>query len=157
MAAKPLDNNIYVWHANIKGPAGTPYSGGVFHLEINFPMSYPHAPPEIKLLTPVPHPNVIGDSVCLDMTQPVRQEGRGWTSAYSVQSVLLQLQSFLFEKHREEETIGHKNLVSKAIEDANEYKCKNRFCRHGGRLSAWPAFNSHEEDVAQFVEMDSEN
>jgi len=26
-----------VWHAHIKGPAGTPYEGGHFELLINFP------------------------------------------------------------------------------------------------------------------------
>ncbi len=31
VTARPLENNLYVWHANIRGPEGTLYEGGVFH------------------------------------------------------------------------------------------------------------------------------
>jgi ubiquitin-protein ligase len=34
VAAAPEENNMKVWHANLKGPEGTPYKGGVFHLTI---------------------------------------------------------------------------------------------------------------------------
>lgn len=99
VTARPLENTLYTWHANIRGPVQTPYEGGVFHLELNFPKSYPNHPPTIRLLTNVPHPNVFGNYICLDMAQQYEvrnEEGAGWTSAYSVQSVLTQLQSFLF-------------------------------------------------------------
>lgn len=53
----------------------------------------------MTLFTELPHPNVMGNTVCLDMLQPTKGgEGTGWSSAYSIQSVLLQLQSFLFEE-----------------------------------------------------------
>ena len=60
------------WHANIRGPENTPYHGAVFHLEIKFPDNYPHNPPSVTLLTPLPeHPNVFnnGTTLCLDMLQ----------------------------------------------------------------------------------------
>ncbi|XP_051912498.1 ubiquitin-conjugating enzyme E2 1-like [Hippocampus zosterae] len=136
VAAKPLDDNIFKWHANIKGPEGTPYEGGIFHLEIEFPQSYPHAPPKITLFTTLPHPN-------------------GWSSAYSVQSVLIQLQSFLFEESLEKDTSEYQKQVKLAIKNANEYKCGNRHCRHGGRLAAWPTFNPKEADLQEFIEMES--
>ena len=46
------------------------------------------------------HPNVYGDEdcfICLDMLRRYEkaEPNKGWTSAYTVQSVLLQLQSFL--------------------------------------------------------------
>lgn len=99
VTARPLESDLFTWHANIRGPEGTLYEGGVFHLELKFPMSYPNHPPTIRLLTPIPHPNVFGGYICLDMLQNYEarnEEGAGWTSAYSVQSVLTQLQSFLF-------------------------------------------------------------
>jgi len=37
VSAAPLDDSIFTWHANIRGPAGTAYEGGVFHMQINFP------------------------------------------------------------------------------------------------------------------------
>jgi len=65
--ARPLDNDMFTWHAVIRGPPGTPYNGGVYHLELNFTELYPLSPPSITLLTPFTHPNVIGGTICLDM------------------------------------------------------------------------------------------
>jgi ubiquitin-protein ligase len=99
VTARPLDNDFFTWHANIRGPEKTLYEGGVFHLEMKFPLSYPNHPPTIRLFNNVPHPNVFGNFICLDMLQQEvtrNEEGAGWSSAYSVQSVLTQLQSFLF-------------------------------------------------------------
>lgn len=68
VSARPLSNSLYTWHANLRGPEGTPFEGGVFHLEITFPQDYPVSPPTIRLFTPLPHPNVLSEtSVCLDI------------------------------------------------------------------------------------------
>lgn len=67
MTARPIEKDLFTWCANIKGPEGTPYEGGVFHLVINIPESYPHNPPSITLKTCIPHPNVFGTILCLDM------------------------------------------------------------------------------------------
>jgi len=40
--ARPMENDLFTWHANIKGPVGTIYEGGVFHFEFIIPESYPH-------------------------------------------------------------------------------------------------------------------
>lgn len=68
---------------------------------MKFPLTYPHHPPTITIYTKIPHPNVFDSYICLDMIKQngQREEGQGWTSAYSVQSVLTQLQSFLFEEN----------------------------------------------------------
>ena len=99
VTARPLESDLFTWHANIRGPENTPYAGGIFHLELKFPMSYPNHPPTVRLFSHLVHPNVFNNYICLDMLQlyDVRgEEGAGWSSAYSVQSVLTQLQSFLF-------------------------------------------------------------
>lgn len=67
VSAAPLDDNFFVWHANLRGPEQSAYYGGVFHLSIAFPQNYPLSPPTISLKTEVPHPNVFGRSLCLDM------------------------------------------------------------------------------------------
>jgi len=102
VAAAPLEKNLFCWHANIKGPEDTPWHRGIFHMVLNFPTTYPIDPPSITLCTRMEHPNVIGNSICLDMLQRTEsmedvEEYTGWSSAYTVQSILIQLQAFLFE------------------------------------------------------------
>jgi len=49
------------------GLPGTPYAGGIFHMQLNFPPDYPNRPPTVTLLTPLPHPHVIGDRICMNL------------------------------------------------------------------------------------------
>lgn len=75
VSARPLSSSLYIWHANIRGPEGTNFEGGVFHLEINFPMDYPCSPPTLKLFTPIPHPNVLDETnICLDILDPKQKQ-----------------------------------------------------------------------------------
>jgi ubiquitin-protein ligase len=67
VSARPLSSSLYVWHGNLRGPEGTAYEGGVFHFEITFPTNYPVSPPTITPFTQIPHPNVIGGTICLDL------------------------------------------------------------------------------------------
>lgn len=75
-------------------------------------------PPSVKVLTPIPHPHVHDDRVCLDLLSDYKGYFRralssssingtqtGWSPAYSVLSVLLQLQAFLLELDDEEEVL----------------------------------------------------
>ena len=47
----PDPKNIFKWKISMLGPADTPYAGGVFILEANFPDTYPKDGPKIKFLT----------------------------------------------------------------------------------------------------------
>jgi ubiquitin-protein ligase len=149
VVALPLEKDLFVWHCNIRGPKGTPYEGGVFHLVLNFPASYPYDPPKVTVCTTLQHPNVIGSSLCLDMLQPGDEQEKyiGWSSAYSVQSILIQLQAFLFE---ESPTIRVEDC-RKAVETANVYTCPT--CKHKP-LRSWPPFPSYEQE--SFVLLKSE-
>jgi ubiquitin-conjugating enzyme E2 D/E len=143
VTARPLETDLFTWHANIRGPEETPYAGGVFHLELKFPQSYPNHPPTIRIFNNIPHPNVFGGYICLDILQQVdakAEEGGGWTSAYSVQSILTQLQSFLFEETLTGSKEKTEMEIKKAVKDANSFKCNG--CKHGGKLSLWPPFNN---------------
>jgi len=66
------------------GPAGTPYSGGLYLLAISIPSDYPLTPPSIKFLTKIFHPNVHFDSgdICLDILK------KEWSPAWSLQASL---------------------------------------------------------------------
>ena len=51
------EDDMFVWEALIQGPEGTPFEGGVFPAELRFPKDYPLAPPKMKFVTEMWHPN----------------------------------------------------------------------------------------------------
>ncbi|KAJ7197240.1 ubiquitin-conjugating enzyme/RWD-like protein [Mycena pura] len=87
------DGNLFEWVGTIEGPAETIYAGLSFRISISFPANYPYVAPTIKFDTPCFHPNVDINSgaICLDILQDK------WSAVYSVQTILLSLQSLLGE------------------------------------------------------------
>jgi hypothetical protein len=58
------EEDLLYWEALIQGPEGTPFEGGVFPAELKFPKDYPLAPPSMRFLGEVWHPNGPLRSVC---------------------------------------------------------------------------------------------
>jgi hypothetical protein len=62
--------NIFEWHFTVRGPADTPFAGGIYHGRIILPAEYPFKPPSIIFLT------VCGRVVALPSAQLVANEAR---------------------------------------------------------------------------------
>jgi ubiquitin-conjugating enzyme E2 Z len=102
-----VDNGIYYVHddedllkgyAMIVGPSETPYFGGFYFFEFNYPYDYPHSPPGVKYMTNGDNirfnPNLyVNGKVCISLLNTWR--GEQWTSCQSISTVLLNLCTLL--------------------------------------------------------------
>lgn len=90
------------WCSTIIGPDESPYSGGVFNLDIRFPPDYPYNPPKVCAMamysnplqilfrTRIYHCNISAKGeICLDILKDK------WSPALTVSNVLLSISSLL--------------------------------------------------------------
>ena len=58
-SAGPITKKDYKhWCACFIGPINTPYQGGLFYIEMKFSDNYPDDAPEVRMRTPIYHPNI---------------------------------------------------------------------------------------------------
>merc|ERR1719392_584284 len=89
--ADTIDGDLTHWRGKVKGPAGTPYEGGVFNIDIEIPADYPYNPPKMKFDTKIWHPNISSQTgaICLDVL------GKEWSPALTIRTALLSIQALL--------------------------------------------------------------
>lgn len=121
-SAGPIADDIRHWKGTIFGPSGTPYEGGIFYLDIQFPSDYPFKPPEVKFITRIYHPN-ISDSgrICVDILKPSQ-----WSPALTISRMLLSLCSLLNEPNPDDPLVStiarqYKSNYREFFETAKEY------------------------------------
>ncbi|KAG2298195.1 hypothetical protein Bca4012_009400 [Brassica carinata] len=89
-SAGPIGEDMFHWQATIMGPIESPYTGGVFLVDINFTQDYPFKPPKVVFKTKVFHPNVNSNgNICLDILKDQ------WSPALTISKVLLSVCSLL--------------------------------------------------------------
>ena len=81
-SAGPVGDDLFHWQATIMGPDDSPYSGGVFFLDIHFPADYAYKPPKISFISEIYHPNISSDGeICLDILKDK------WSPALTISQV----------------------------------------------------------------------
>jgi hypothetical protein len=71
------EDDMFIWEALIQGPEGTPFEGGVYPAELRFPKDYPLAPPKMKFVTEMWHPNgTSARALARSQKEKKRKEGR---------------------------------------------------------------------------------
>lgn len=95
IALHPYDHNTAM-ACLVLTPPGWP----VIHLSLTFPPIYPLSPPSIVVNTVVKHPNVLRNStICASVLQ---RGADGWTPAYTLRGLAIQLLSFFASDHIEQ-------------------------------------------------------
>jgi ubiquitin-conjugating enzyme E2 Z len=92
------DTDMMKGYAFIVGPSDTPYFGGNYFFEFNYPSDYPHTPPKVKYWTNGNNirfnPNLYTcGKVCVSLLNTWR--GDQWTSCQTISTVLLTLCTLL--------------------------------------------------------------
>jgi len=113
-----MEHNIYEWHVTMS-PLSGHFAGLRVHLILLFPEDYPRKPPKVEVCNMLPHTNVFQDFmawqgywfgykairgkyvICTNFLEQITDESRyeGWSVAYGVEAVLVQLQCLLFDDY----------------------------------------------------------
>jgi ubiquitin-protein ligase len=113
------DSDIMKGYALIIGPSDTPYFGGNYFFEFNYPSDYPHSPPKVTYCTNGHNirfnPNLyICGKVCVSLLNT--WTGDQWTSCQSISTVLLTLCTLLSK-----DPLLNEPGVDKKHNDMNSY------------------------------------
>ncbi|KAH8913028.1 UBC-like protein [Coniochaeta sp. PMI_546] len=112
----PLNEcNLDKFLGTIRGPTGTPYEGGIFHVRFNLNGYYPFRPPRVWFVTRILHPNIDSHgAICTDLF------GSGWAPSFTLEKVLVSVASILDEPIWEDPIQGA--LPSEWTSDQDEFQ-----------------------------------
>jgi ubiquitin-conjugating enzyme E2 D/E len=115
-SAGPANDDLMVWNATIIGPLDSPYEGGIFHLRIHFPASFPFKAPLVQFITKIFHPNIASNgNICLDILKDQ------WSPALTVSKILLSISSLLTEPNPDDPLVSEiANLYKNNRQQFNE-------------------------------------
>ncbi|CAE6442850.1 unnamed protein product [Rhizoctonia solani] len=99
-SAGPLENDIFEWHATLRGAPDTEFEGGLYHCRILLPAEYPFRPPSIMLLTPNGRFE-LNKKICISFTNYHEEL---WQPAWGVRTAIIGLQGFF--PHKGEAAVG---------------------------------------------------
>lgn len=127
-----IDDNIYHWQVTIMGPEKTPYEGGAFPAQLDFPEDYPQNPPKMKFICPMFHPNIKNTGeVCISILHPPGKDefeyehsSERWLPIHTVESILVSVVSMLSDPNCE----SPMNVEASRLfqNDKNEYNRRVR-------------------------------
>ncbi|KAK0743034.1 hypothetical protein B0T18DRAFT_391891 [Schizothecium vesticola] len=111
----------------------TPPRSGPLHLRVRFPHDYPLRAPTVEIDTDIVHPNIYGTYICAS----ILNTSEGYTPAYTLKGIAIQLLSFFSSESIEQDTGGKVNLDSFQASRRrhgygnrdNDFQCES--CRYG--------------------------
>ncbi|VDK31919.1 unnamed protein product [Taenia asiatica] len=113
-SAFPRGDNLYEWISTILGPPGSVYEGGIFYLDIHFPLDYPFKPPKVTFKTRIYHCNINSHGViCLDILKD------NWSPALTISKLLLSICSLLTDCNPADPLVG--SIASQYVNNRSEH------------------------------------
>jgi ubiquitin-conjugating enzyme E2 G1 len=118
-------------------------TGGNFRCNLIFPPSYPHMPPTLKFLTPIPfHPNIYPDGIlCISILHPPGDDQYGyesaserWSPVQTPETILLSVISLLHSPNDESPANVEAARLWREEKQSGDREFRKR-CRKGVRES----------------------
>ncbi|EPQ32333.1 uncharacterized protein PFL1_00529 [Pseudozyma flocculosa PF-1] len=96
------EDNIYKWTAKLEGPASSPYAGGTFLVDVDFPIEYPFKGPKVRFATRIYHPNVDeGGNLCVGILK-----SEAWKPSTKASTILLSILQLLEEPNPDDALVA---------------------------------------------------
>jgi ubiquitin-conjugating enzyme E2 D/E len=119
-------DDITDWNITIFGPEETPYSGGIFKMNMKFTNEYPFKPPKITFVTKILHCNVNEKGeICIDILKE-----SSWNPTKKVSEALKSIMTLLKHPNPSEpldHEIAELYLNKRAIHDAKVRECVEKY------------------------------
>lgn len=115
-----IDDQVTKWKAYIKGPDDSPFSEGIYEINMFFPQDYPFRAPNLKFITKVFHPNISSSGeICLDILKSQ------WSPALKVDKLLMSIRSLLSEPNPNDPLDGDAAALYRDSREEYNLKVKN--------------------------------
>lgn len=112
--AGPVNEDMYIWKAKLKGPPESPYENGIFTLKIEFPADYPFKPPKVTFETKIYHCNINSNGgICLDILKDQ------WSPALTITKILLSISSLLHDPNPNDPLVA--SIAKVYLEDKEKH------------------------------------
>ncbi|XP_065365036.1 ubiquitin-conjugating enzyme E2 S [Calliphora vicina] len=90
------DADVTDIQALIEGPAGTPYTGGMFRIKLTLGKDFPQSPPKAFFITKIFHPNVAANGeICVNTLK------KDWKPDLGIKHILLTIKCLLIVPNAE--------------------------------------------------------